>query len=146
MVVQIRGWQTHSGRILHTPSYEIFHPQGPKVGWSSLLLGPFKIPRNTFILCLAILEKLSTLDKPWLTGLPNACILCDMGQTESHEHLFFTYQYSSRCIMAIRREIRFLWPQRRWKKGVAWAARRWRGRHVVNATYRASLASLVYHI
>ncbi|KAL0392639.1 UNVERIFIED_CONTAM: hypothetical protein Sradi_2486700 [Sesamum radiatum] len=30
--------------------------------------------------------------------------------------------------------------------GIQWASRRWRGRYVVNATYRATIASLVYHL
>ncbi|KAL2240863.1 UNVERIFIED_CONTAM: hypothetical protein Sindi_0727500, partial [Sesamum indicum] len=44
-------------------------PPGPKVDWTSLLSGPLKIPRHMFILWLAILEKLATTDKPWLSHL-----------------------------------------------------------------------------
>ncbi|KAK4384149.1 hypothetical protein Sango_3087000 [Sesamum angolense] len=44
--------------------YDIFRNHGPKVGWYSLLLGPCKIPRYSFVLWMAILDKLSTMDKP----------------------------------------------------------------------------------
>ncbi|KAL0439676.1 UNVERIFIED_CONTAM: hypothetical protein Slati_2450600 [Sesamum latifolium] len=42
-------------------AYDVFHPPGPKVEWSSLLVGSLKIPRHWFILWLAILGRLSTL-------------------------------------------------------------------------------------
>ncbi|KAL0342675.1 UNVERIFIED_CONTAM: hypothetical protein Scaly_1930100 [Sesamum calycinum] len=59
-------WKSNDGSFTIMAAYALFHPPGPKVGWSSLLLGPFKIPKNCFILWLAILGRLSTLDKPWL--------------------------------------------------------------------------------
>ncbi|KAL0402629.1 UNVERIFIED_CONTAM: hypothetical protein Slati_4292800 [Sesamum latifolium] len=59
-------WNGGSVRLTNRVAYELFQPRSPKVEWSSLLLGPLKIHRNTFILWLAILGRLSTLDKPWL--------------------------------------------------------------------------------
>ncbi|KAL0423595.1 UNVERIFIED_CONTAM: hypothetical protein Sradi_0894300 [Sesamum radiatum] len=38
---------------------------------------------------------------------------------------------------------RRLWED--WIVGINWAARRWRGKHIVNASYRYLLASLTYH-
>ncbi|KAK4380990.1 putative ribonuclease H protein [Sesamum angolense] len=49
--------------------YDIFRIPGPQVGWYSLLVGPCKIPRYSFVLWMAILDKLSTMDKPWLSHL-----------------------------------------------------------------------------
>ncbi|KAL0367299.1 UNVERIFIED_CONTAM: hypothetical protein Sradi_3620000 [Sesamum radiatum] len=40
----------------------------------------------------------------------------------------------------------FPWPVRDWPAAVQWAARGWRGKHMVNASFRALLASLVYHL
>ncbi|KAL0455454.1 UNVERIFIED_CONTAM: hypothetical protein Slati_0884600 [Sesamum latifolium] len=37
-------------------------------------------------------------------------------------------------------------PKRGWEIDVIWAARKWRGKHVINAAYRTLLSSLVYHI
>ncbi|KAL0291483.1 UNVERIFIED_CONTAM: hypothetical protein Sangu_3263700 [Sesamum angustifolium] len=139
------SWKAKDGSFNTSRAYEIFHP-GPKVFWSSLLLGPFKIPKNCFILWLAIMGRLSTLDKPWLNHNGGICILCPDGVPETHDHIFFSCSYSRRCLASIRQQIPLPWPHRDWQHGVQWAASRWRGKHVVNAAFRSLLASLVYHI
>ncbi|KAL2224646.1 UNVERIFIED_CONTAM: hypothetical protein Sindi_3028700 [Sesamum indicum] len=125
--------------------YRLFDPLGPKVGWSLLLSGSLKIPRHLFILWLAILGKLATTDKPQLAHL-GPCILCNDRATETHAHLFFQCTFSPQCLIAIRRMVRFSWPNRDWTTDIAWASRRWRGKHIINISYRALLASCVYHI
>ncbi|KAK4381841.1 hypothetical protein Sango_2929500 [Sesamum angolense] len=109
-------------------------------------MGPFKIPKNCFIHWLAIMGRLSTLDKPWLHHIGGFCILCPDGVPETHDHLFFACSFSRRCLAIIRQQIPLPWPHRDWQHGVQWASSRWRGNHVVNAAYRSLLASLVYHI
>ncbi|KAL0292946.1 UNVERIFIED_CONTAM: putative ribonuclease H protein [Sesamum angustifolium] len=124
--------------------YDIFRNHGPKVGWYSLLLGPCKIPRYSFVLWMAILEKLSTMDKPWLSHLGGVCVLCGR-EMETHEHLFFRCNYSRQCIRILKGTVRFTWPNRAWAVDIAWASKRWNGRHSA-AAYRALLATIVYHI
>ncbi|KAL0287022.1 UNVERIFIED_CONTAM: hypothetical protein Sangu_2713200, partial [Sesamum angustifolium] len=125
--------------------YDIFRNHGPKVGWHSLLLGPCKIPRYSFVLWMAILDKLSTMDKPWLSHLGGVCVLCGR-EMETHEHLFFRCNYSRQCIRILKGTVRFTWPNRAWAVDIAWASKRWNGRHIVQAAYRALLAAIVYHI
>ncbi|KAK4384422.1 putative ribonuclease H protein [Sesamum angolense] len=125
--------------------YDIFRNHGPKVGWYSLLLGPCKIPRYSFVLWMAILDKLSTMDKPWLSHLGGVCVLCGR-EMETHEHLFFQCNYSRQCIRILKGMVRFTWPNRAWAVDIAWASKRWTGRHIVQAAYRALLAAIVYHI
>ncbi|KAL0405878.1 UNVERIFIED_CONTAM: hypothetical protein Slati_3901700 [Sesamum latifolium] len=139
-------WGMGRGQFDNTALTNFFRPPGPKVGWSSLFLGHFKIPRNAFTLWLVILGRLFTLDKPWLRHLDGMCILCSDGLVETHQHLFFDCQYAQRCISSIRRSVRFPWPYWDWTNGISWASSRWREKHVVNAAYRALLASLVYHV
>ncbi|KAL2235307.1 UNVERIFIED_CONTAM: hypothetical protein Sindi_1262900 [Sesamum indicum] len=138
-------WRFENGRPTVQAIYELLDPPGPKVGWSSLLSGSLKIPRHIFILWLAIQGKLATADKPWLAHL-GTCILCNEGMTETHAHLFFQCRFSRRCLTEIRRTIRFLWPNREWKDDITWASQRWRGKHIINMSYRALLAACVYHI
>ncbi|KAL0462430.1 UNVERIFIED_CONTAM: hypothetical protein Slati_0130600 [Sesamum latifolium] len=140
------SWRVEGGQFSNQEAYALFHPPGPKLGWSSLLLGPLKIPRNNFILWLAILGKLSTLDKSWLNHLDGTCILCSNGQPETHAYLFFNCPYSRMCINVIRQHVRFPLPHHDWLTGVHWAAVKWRRKHVINASYRTLLASTVYHL
>ncbi|KAL2235520.1 UNVERIFIED_CONTAM: hypothetical protein Sindi_1284200 [Sesamum indicum] len=135
-------WRCDEGQPTTQALYRLFtHPE-PKVGWSSLLLGSLKIPRHSLILWLAILSKLPTTDKSWLSHL-GVCILCDEGATESHPHLFFRCRFSRQCLYEIRRRIRFHWPNRDWATDIEWATRKWRGKH---RAYRTLLAACVYHI
>ncbi|KAL2251939.1 UNVERIFIED_CONTAM: hypothetical protein Sindi_2316200 [Sesamum indicum] len=138
-------WRCDEGQPTTQALYRLFaHPE-PKVGWSSLLLDSLKIPRHSFILWLAILGKLPTTDKSWLSHL-GVCILCDEGATESHPHLFFRCRFSRQCLYEIRRRIRFHWPNRDWATDIEWATRKWRGKHIINRAYRTLLAACVYHI
>ncbi|KAL0288053.1 UNVERIFIED_CONTAM: hypothetical protein Sradi_7109800 [Sesamum radiatum] len=139
-------WTGPKGSFSSAAAYMVFCPPGPTVGWSSLLGGTFKIPRHRFILWLAILGRLSTMDKPWLQHLGTTCVLCQEDAMESHEHLFFMCSYATRCLHAIRRMVSFHWPYNSWPTVIRWASVRWRGKHVVSASYRALLASPVYHL
>ncbi|KAL0439861.1 UNVERIFIED_CONTAM: hypothetical protein Slati_2469100 [Sesamum latifolium] len=139
-------WTGSGGSFSSSAAYAVFSPPGPKVGWSSLLVGTFKIPRHRFILWLAILGHLSTLDKPWLHQLGTDCVLCQDALPESHEHLFFTCSFATECLHRIRSEVFFHWPYNHWPTVIKWASVRWRGKHVVNASFRALLASIVYHL
>ncbi|KAL0368535.1 UNVERIFIED_CONTAM: hypothetical protein Scaly_1072400 [Sesamum calycinum] len=139
-------WNNSTGILINVEVFLLFQPKCPKVGWFSLFLGLFRIPRNLFILWLAILERLSTLDKPWCMIDNQECMLCDTHVMETHNHLFFACPYAQQCLTIIRRQVRFQWPYDDWQMGIQWASRRWRGRYVVNATYRATIASLVYHL
>ncbi|KAL0293246.1 UNVERIFIED_CONTAM: hypothetical protein Scaly_3144900 [Sesamum calycinum] len=67
------------GEFTTTVAYGIFRTPGPLVGWYPLLSGPCKIPRFSFVLWLAILGKLSTMDKPWLSHLGGVCV-CAAGR------------------------------------------------------------------
>ncbi|KAK4381838.1 Transposon TX1 uncharacterized protein [Sesamum angolense] len=139
-------WDSTGGDFTNATAYHLFRPPGPKVDWHSLLLGLFRIPRNCFMLWLAILGRLSTMDKPWLQHLDGQCVLCSDGSLETHDHLLYACTYSRLCITTIRRLIRFHWPYMEWKWGIQWATSHWRGNHVVNGAYRSLPASLVYHI
>ncbi|KAL0290871.1 UNVERIFIED_CONTAM: hypothetical protein Sradi_7040100 [Sesamum radiatum] len=125
---------------------QFLEPSSPRVLWSQLLGGKFVIPRHEFILWLAILERLSTMDRIWASTLGQQCVLCGGQQVESHGHLFFRCPFARRCLDILRWRVRFRWPNRSWQLDILWAARRWRGRHLLNAASRALLASAIYNI
>ncbi|KAL0313728.1 UNVERIFIED_CONTAM: putative ribonuclease H protein [Sesamum calycinum] len=63
------------GEFNTTVAYDMFRNPGPIVGWYPLLLGPCKIPRYSFVLWLAILAKLSTMDKLCLSLRRGMCVV-----------------------------------------------------------------------
>ncbi|KAL2248470.1 UNVERIFIED_CONTAM: hypothetical protein Sindi_2699300 [Sesamum indicum] len=130
-------WRSRDTQLTVAMMIHSLQGEGPKVGWSSLLMGRFKTPRHTFVLWLAILGRLSTMDKSWLAHINSSCLLCSNGADETHDHLFFCCTYSRGCLTVIRSTLRFDWPNRAWATDVLWAARRWRGKHYVSMAYRA---------
>ncbi|KAK4411703.1 putative ribonuclease H protein [Sesamum angolense] len=60
-------WRHPSGQFSVKSATELIQPPKDRVVWHGLLQGRYKIPRHNFILWLAILEKLSTLDKHWIS-------------------------------------------------------------------------------
>ncbi|KAL0285038.1 UNVERIFIED_CONTAM: hypothetical protein Scaly_2831200 [Sesamum calycinum] len=54
--------------------------------------------------------------------------------------------HGPKCIRILKGTVRFTWPNRAWAVDIAWASKRWNGRHIVQAAYRALLAAIVYHI
>ncbi|KAL0282526.1 UNVERIFIED_CONTAM: hypothetical protein Sradi_7257800 [Sesamum radiatum] len=85
------------------------------------------------------------MDKPWLSHLGGVCVLCGR-EVETHDHLFFRCRYSRRCIRDLKEATHFSWPNRAWEEDITWASTRWKGRHIVQAAYRALLSAIVYHI
>ncbi|KAL0288760.1 UNVERIFIED_CONTAM: hypothetical protein Sradi_7089900 [Sesamum radiatum] len=139
-------WNSSSGTYSTETAYAIFSSPSSSVEWAPLLHGPFHTPRHNFILWLAILERLSTLDKPWCNSTNQGCVLCDGYQTETHNHLFFCCSYTKAILHIIGSKLRFQWPYPDWKMGIKWASKKWRGSHLVNAAHRSLLAAVVYYI
>ncbi|KAL0294292.1 UNVERIFIED_CONTAM: hypothetical protein Sradi_6894300 [Sesamum radiatum] len=66
---------------------QFLEPSSPRVLWSQLLGGKFVIPRHEFILWLAILERLSTMDRIWASTLGQQCVLCGGQQKLAIGHI-----------------------------------------------------------
>ncbi|KAL0294110.1 UNVERIFIED_CONTAM: hypothetical protein Sangu_3225000 [Sesamum angustifolium] len=81
-------WNSSSGKYTLKSAVLLIQPSTPRVFWFGLLQGKFKIPRHGFILWMAILEKLSTMDKPWVPRAENGCVLCGGQFDETHEFVF----------------------------------------------------------
>ncbi|KAL2237308.1 UNVERIFIED_CONTAM: hypothetical protein Sindi_0922500 [Sesamum indicum] len=79
-------WRCDEGQPTTQTLYRLFDPPEPKLGWSSLLSGSLKIPRHSFILWLAILGKLPTMDKSWLSHLGYA--YCALRELRNLIHIY----------------------------------------------------------
>ncbi|KAL0295720.1 UNVERIFIED_CONTAM: hypothetical protein Sangu_3187900 [Sesamum angustifolium] len=138
-------WNSSSGNYSAKDAYDVFSEVSNSVEWASLFHGPFHTPRHKFILWLAILERLSTLDKPWCNPTNQDCVLCNRNQIETHNHLFFCCTYTKTILQSLGSKLRFNWPYSDWNLGIKWASRRWRGPHLINAANRALLAAVIYY-
>lgn len=77
-------------------TWEHIRERSPTVYWSKVVWFKEHIPRNAFILWLALLWRLPTRDRlrRWGLNVPPDCVLCSNG-IETHHHLFFEYEFSS---------------------------------------------------
>ena len=83
------SWKlTKFGKFTTASAYKVFRVDKPKVVWASLLMGPGKIPRNLFILWLAIRERLPMREKVWIGHGETKCVLCDENKIENHNYMF----------------------------------------------------------
>ncbi|KAL2251903.1 UNVERIFIED_CONTAM: putative mitochondrial protein [Sesamum indicum] len=127
-------WKGSSGKPTTQEFYRAMIPARPKVGWISLLSGSLKIPRHLFILWLAILEKLATTDKPWLSHLGCCFSTCfSTADLVEDASLVFGALYDFSGLIGIGSEMLNGVQERR-------------GKHIINISYRCLLGSCVYHI
>ncbi|KAL0294325.1 UNVERIFIED_CONTAM: hypothetical protein Sradi_6892800 [Sesamum radiatum] len=82
-------WNFNSGMCTTSAILSLLQPASSCVRWHHLLGGKFKIPRHGFVLWLAILERLSTMDRIWVPQSDISCVLCGGLAVENHAHLFF---------------------------------------------------------
>lgn len=137
---------TQSGKFTTSSALTIFRNDSPKVAWSSLFKGPGKIPSHQFILWLAIRERLPMREKPWIGNGETSCVLCNSNSIEDHNHMFFACSFSGRCIEILHERVKFKWQHTYWDRGIMWAAKRWRGKHLINMAYRILLSTLIYMV
>ncbi|KAL0292831.1 UNVERIFIED_CONTAM: hypothetical protein Sradi_6970500 [Sesamum radiatum] len=138
-------WRFNGGRFTTGSALTILQPAYPAVCWHHLLRGKFKIPRHCFILWLAILERLSTRDRPWMQQHNSSCVLC-AGLLWRLTLIFSLNVHFARCLAILRHQVRFHWPGFGWRRDILWASKRWRGNHLFNFASRSLLAALTYHI
>ncbi|XP_060200849.1 uncharacterized protein LOC132629134 [Lycium barbarum] len=121
--------------------------QFPKVDWRRLTCNNHSCPKWTFILQLALMERLATKDRLLKWGIIDSatCPLCD-NMDESHNHLFFECSYSMRVWTKLLKWQSITRTVRRWQEEKSWATSNASGRSVQADIYRMCLAGAVYHI
>lgn len=128
-------------------TWDCWRDKGTKVPWANLVWGPPSIPRVSFVVWMAIHERLNTGDRLHLFGLvPNpTCPFCH-GPEENHSHLFFRCVYSSRIWGAIQVKCNFNWPQLSWLESVVDATKSIKGKTLKSALMKLSFLCTVYQI
>ena len=128
-------------------AWDLIRPRNPPVCWYKLVWSNSAIPKMSFILWLAVRNRLITLDRmqSFAAHLGVGCILCRTSP-ESHSHLFFACPYSSRVWSATLSFAGELWQPMPWNDFVAWAALNWKGKSMKFLICRLCLAATVYHL
>lgn len=123
----------------------VHHPPDPT---HLLLWQRGHIPRHSFILWLAINNKLRTMDRiPVSMGLPShACVLCNQG-AEDHDHLFFQCSYTRGVWDDLQAKAGITWPSLSWTLCIQWATTNYHHKHNASCKVaRIMLAATVYFI
>ena len=98
-------WVTNSGKKTEyatKTAWSDLSSNGNTVVWKDVVWYAQNIPRHSFVLWLAVQERLMTQDRlaAWKQDDELRCTFCNLCQ-DSHEHLFFQCQYTGKvwCLM-----------------------------------------------
>ena len=135
-----------SGTFITSHTWDFLRASSPKVPWYHLVWFFGNIPRFSFIVWLAILNKLYTQDRIWkFTPRPLACVLCHKA-LESHDHLFFTCDYSSFIWQEIMSRFTMDGSPLDWSSIILWAASKWKSKKPKDIMPRMCFGATIYAI
>ncbi|KAK3193372.1 hypothetical protein Dsin_024682 [Dipteronia sinensis] len=119
----------------------------PLVPWFELVWYSHNIPMMSIILWLAIRGRLSTLDRVHLYNphVGTLCVLCS-SSPKTHAHIFFECAYSKVIWSHLKDMCGRPWNGHSWKRFIAWAAQRLRGKSLSIVVKKLCLAVAVYYI
>ncbi|KAJ6889560.1 hypothetical protein NC652_030338 [Populus alba x Populus x berolinensis] len=117
-------WKGHSSGTFNIASaWELLRDKRPINSLHKLLWFNGHIPRQSFILWLAGIGRLHTMDRLQTVGIiRNAiCILCSL-HTETHEHLFFACPTTKAIWETVNQRANIYWPCSSWQNLLQWAS------------------------
>lgn len=129
-------WQLNpDGEFTIQSAWNHWRSKFDKVVWHKLIWGPNSIPRVSFIVWMAIHERLNTGDRLQLFGLvpSSVCPFCQQSN-ENHSHLFFDCLFTAKIWHAIKTKCNVNWPDLKWPHIIPFAT---------NETKRKSLRSTI---
>ncbi|KAL7197308.1 hypothetical protein ACSBR2_019904 [Camellia fascicularis] len=128
-------------------TWDCWRDKGPKVSWSNFIWGSPSIPRVSFVVWLAVNERLSTGDRLQQFGIvPNPSFPLCQAPEENHSHLFFRCVFSSWIWDAIQNKCNTSWPILPWVEIVEFATKFTKGKSLKSMILKLSFLCTVYHI
>lgn len=103
-ITMMSSWSTATGCFL-SHAYDFFRPSGSAVSWGRVVWEQWSLPKYSFILWLAVLGKLKTRDRLRFIPTDSNCSFCRQVE-ESHDHLFFTCEWTRRLWAMIKSWLR----------------------------------------
>nr|XP_043630010.1 uncharacterized protein LOC122601307 [Erigeron canadensis] len=142
-------WKKKSGRAVDFSVSEVFHTLSDDcddVKWAGVVWFSQNIPRHSFILWLAIKNRLKTQDKfDWVEGNNPKCVFCNL-QSDSHNHLFFECSYSKKVWREMKIVANFDGVPDSWDSIVDWCENVNWNRAISSVVQRLVLGASVYFI
>jgi mannosylglycoprotein endo-beta-mannosidase len=140
-------WKGHSSGIFSIASaWELLRDKRPINTMHQLLWFTGHIPRQSFILWLAGIGRLRTMDRLQTAGIiMNAtCILCGL-HIETHEHLFFACPTTKTVWETVNGRANIYWPCSSWPNLLQWASTNYtRKNDIQHIIARLMLSATVY--
>ena len=117
------------------------------VEWHDIVWFKNAVPRHSFLLWMAVQQKLTTQDKLHRFGIhgPNRCSHC-LRYNEDHNHLFFECSYTKAIWWDVCDRCDIPRMTKGWDEWVRWATGSWHGKSFVNFSRKLSFAATVYHV
>ncbi|XP_074300557.1 uncharacterized protein LOC141631835 [Silene latifolia] len=86
-------------------------PPSPKVQWRYACWNSLNLPKTSFIYWASRLQRLLTRDRIIRMGFGqnDTCFLC-ADAPETHSHLFYNCDFSTKCIRVLRQRLRISFP------------------------------------
>ncbi|XP_021857904.1 uncharacterized protein [Spinacia oleracea] len=86
----------HGGKFRICKAYQFLKPEASTVRWKTIICNSQASPKSTFIVWLAIQNRLTTKDRllSWNLNINGTCVLCHKCP-ENVAHLFFDCEYSA---------------------------------------------------
>jgi len=144
-------WKGHtSGKFSIASAWEIIREIRPTTSMHHLLWFKGHIPRQSFILWLACMGRLRTMDRLHSTGTitNHTCILCGL-YMETHEHLFFDCSFTGTVWRSINTRANLQWPHPSWQELLQWASTHYRKhndfKHMVPRLLLSTTIYLLWH-
>ncbi|XP_020251372.1 uncharacterized protein LOC109828828 [Asparagus officinalis] len=128
--------------------YSAISPVSNKVNWYLTVWDTLIYPKHSFILWLAVLNRLLTREKLLKRGIIQSdhCCLCSDNVQESRNHLFFDCLFSKAVWNNIMDWLKFKWRACDWDILMDWYTCRLRGKGFKQSLKRLALANTVYRI
>jgi hypothetical protein len=111
----------HSGTFNIHSAWDMLRDKKPTDCMHHLLWFKGHIPRHAFILWLASLGRLRTMDRLHGAVMNSQCVLCDQ-HDETHGHLFFECTYTKSVWETVCNRVKVFWPITPWRNLLQWAA------------------------
>ncbi|GJY13625.1 RNA-directed DNA polymerase, eukaryota, reverse transcriptase zinc-binding domain protein [Tanacetum coccineum] len=141
-------WRSRSGKesmFSVSQAYDELKGREEEVKWANLIWFSQNIPKHSFILWMAILNKLSTQDKirGWGSYDMMVCSLCNQ-DADSHQHPFFKCQYADKFWSMAKSKLGINSTDMEWNEFICYASKLYNGNSIQSVIRRLGIAACVY--